>query len=841
MADSSEVTGEQTADVGAPARLSAHPRLIELVRIAEGLGRAPAEVVVIDGDRARVVASLGRHILQPRPLTAAEQQLRTSGAAHEIAAHAVSFAVRDDTHCLVACLSLAGDVAADAVDGLHAIARLVAELLSAGDDAGARGHGPGAGFAETIVDGLRDAIVVIDRDFVFRFANRAAGSILGRTPGELVGRSAIDRLHPDDVAVAFDALLRLTDGREVYRAVVRFRHGSGEYVRVEVTGNDLSDDPRVRGIVLSVRSGDRDLELAAELDRERSLLTAVLDQLHDGIVATDRFGAVTLVNQAARLVHGVSGAADALTLDALRLLGSDGEPLDGPAHPIARVCAGETIAAEPASVVREGQMRHVRVSGRPIVGAGGTALGGVVSYHDVTDAVHVERELRARTLHDQLTGLPNRRQLHERLAGLADDDPVGLVGVCFIDLDGFKLVNDTLGHRAGDVAVREASRRLLRRLRRGQFLARLGGDEFVAVIPGVNSVTEARAVAERLRRAMSAPIDIGTASVTLTASIGLACASVAALDEDALLRDADIALYAAKARGRNRVEVFDDQLAAATECAQRQHEMLRNALERDGLVMHFQPLVDCESGTVVAYEALARCRLSNGTLVPPSGFLDAAVSSGLVCELDRKAFDQSCAAAAVLQRVRPGASLVMCCNFSALSVAQAAFVDEVLGTITRHGLDPRSICVEITESTAFDAGNDAVDGLRQLRDRGVHLALDDFGTGYSSLAHLRDLPLATVKVDRSFVARLEDGRTERAIIEAIVRLAETLDLAVVAEGVETADQLARVRELGFRIVQGHYFSPARPLAEVIEQMTTVDGLARARLTEAPPWPLHRPG
>ena len=820
LADNCEVTGEQAAHVDAPPRLSAHPRLIELVRIAEALGRATAEIVTIDGDRAQVVASLGRHILQPRRLTSAERELGASTAAHQVFAHGVSFAVRDRHRRLVACLSFAGEVAADAVDGLHAIARLVAELLDAGE------YRPGAALAEALVDGVRDAIVVVDANFVFRFASRAVGSILGRTAVELVGSSALDLLHPDDVALAFDALLRLADGREVYRTVVRLRHGSGEYVRVEVTGNDLSDDPCIGGIVLCVRSGDRDLELADELDHERSLLAAVLDQLHDGIVATDRFGAVTLVNQAARKVHGLTSAADDLALDALRLLDADGNPLDGVDHPITRVCAGETIVAEPVSVVREGEVRHVRVSGRPIVGALGAALGGVVSYHDVTDAVQVERELRARTLHDQLTGLPNRRQLHERLVALAGDDPDGMVGVCFIDLDGFKLVNDTLGHRAGDEAVREAARRLSRRLRRGQFLARLGGDEFVAVVAGVRSPAEALAVAERLRRAMRAPIDIGTASVTLTASIGLAYSSVAALDEDALLRDADIALYAAKARGRNRVEMFDEQLAAATECSQRQHEMLRNALDRDGLVMHFQPLVDCDAGTIVGYEALARCRLPNGTLVPPSGFLDAAVSSGLVCELDRKAFDQSCAAAAVLQRVRPSPPFVMSCNFSALSVAQAAFVDEVLGTIGRHGLDPGSICVEITESTAFDAGNVAIDALRLLRDRGVHLALDDFGTGYSSLAHLRDLPLATVKVDRSFVARLEGGRTERAIIEAIVRLAETLDLAVVAEGVETADQLARVRELGFRIVQGHYFSPARPLAEVIDQMTSGELLPR---------------
>ena len=801
--------------LGSRSRLAAHPRLMELVRIAGTLAKAPAEVVVMHDNRASVVASLTRSILQPRPFTGVERELITAaGTSHVATPEGATFAVRDRSGALVGALTLTSEIAPGSVDALHGVARLISELVDE------QAQPSDVLSPDTILDGLRDAVLVIDSDFRVLFANRAVGNQFGRTPIELVGTSGIDLVHPDDLEVAFEALSRLAGGREVYRADLRIVHASGDIYRVEVTGNDYSHDPRIGGMVLSFRSDDRDHELAEELGHERGLLSALLDQLHDGIVATDRFGVPTLVNQAARLMHGVATDQPArdLTLESFLVLDADGTALHIDAHPVARVVRGERLIDEHMSVVSEGRVRHVRVSGQPVVGTSGAQLGAVVGYHDVTEMLVAERELCDRALHDQLTGLPNRRQLHDHLVWLSERQHDGLVGVCFIDLDGFKLVNDTFGHRSGDAVVRDTARRLLAELAGEHFLARLGGDEFIAVLSGLVHPAEASAVAERIRAVMRAPFVIGETQIALTTSVGLALSEVGVtgeIDEDTLLRQADIALYAAKARGRNRVELFDDHLAQAAEEEQRQHEMLRNALERGGLVMHFQPIIDSDNSDTVGFEALARCRLADGALVGPDSFLDAANSSGLVWELDRKAFELSCQAAATLRRVRPDRTLLMSCNFSALSIVQSAFVREITDTVARHGMSPSDFCIEITESTAFEAGDLAMTALRELHSLGFVLALDDFGTGYSSLAHLRDLPLATVKVDRSFVSRLERGTTERAITEAVVHLARTLDLSVVAEGVETIEQLRQVRELGFRFIQGFYYSPARPLSEVL--------------------------
>jgi diguanylate cyclase (GGDEF)-like protein/PAS domain S-box-containing protein len=803
------------SSLGSRSRLAAHPRLMELVRIAGTLAKAPAEIVVMHDNRASVVASLTRSILQPRPFTGAERDLMSAaGPSHVSTSEGATFAVRDRSGVLVAALTLTSEIAPGSVDALHGVARLISELVHE------QAQPSDVLAPETILDGLRDAVLVIGSDFRVLFANRAVGNQFGRTPIELVGTSGIDLLHPDDLDIAFEALSRLAGGREVYRTDLRIVHASGDIYRVEVTGNDYSHDPRIGGMVLSFRSDDRDHELAEELGHERGLLSAVLDQLHDGIVATDRFGTPTLVNQVARLMHGVAtdAAARDLTFESFAVLDADGAAVDVADHPVARVVRGERLVDEQMSVVSEGRVRHVRVSGQPVAGTGGAQIGAVVGYQDVTEMLVAERELRDRALHDQLTGLPNRRQLHDHLVGLAERQHDGLVAVCFIDLDGFKLVNDTFGHRAGDAVVRDAARRLLSELAGEHFLARLGGDEFIAVLSDLVFPAQASAVADRIRMVIRTPFTVGDTQVTLTASVGVALSEVGVtgeIDEDTLLRQADIALYAAKARGRNRVELFDAELALAADEEHRQHEMLRNALDRGGLVMHFQPIVDSDNGSTVGFEALARCRLVDGTLVGPDSFLDAANSSGLVWELDRKAFELSCQAAATLRRVNPDRALFMSCNFSALSIVQPAFLQEVMAAVERNGIAPQDFCIEITESTAFEAGEVAMSALRELHALGFVLALDDFGTGYSSLAHLRDLPLSTVKVDRSFVSRLERGTTERAITEAVVHLARTLNLSVVAEGVETIEQVRQVRELGFRFIQGFYYSPARPLSEAL--------------------------
>ena len=282
------------------------------------------------------------------------------------------------------------------------------------------------------------------------------------------------------------------------------------------------------------------------------------------------------------------------------------------------------------------------------------------------------------------------------------------------------------------------------------------------------------------------------------------------------IRDsADIALLAAKERGRNRTEVFDDELARTTRLEEQQRAILRHALANDRVMMHFQPLIGAHDGATFGYEALVRLRTESGEVLGPAAFLDAAETSGQMWELDTLAFDLSCKAAAALANAVPDAPPVIACNFSGISLAQSTLVDMVESTTAAYGVAPSQICIEVTESAAFDAGPAAVDLLRDLHDRGYQLALDDFGTGYSSLAHLRDLPIKSVKVDKSFIRELTNGGSERAIAEAVVTLAHDLGLSVVAEGVETPDQLELARELGFSLIQGWHYAPALPLSSIL--------------------------
>ncbi len=243
--------------------------------------------------------------------------------------------------------------------------------------------------------------------------------------------------------------------------------------------------------------------------------------------------------------------------------------------------------------------------------------------------------------------------------------------------------------------------------------------------------------------------------------------------------------------------------------------MLRHALDNDGIVMHFQPLVDSTSGKTIGFEALARCLDVEGTLHGPGAFLDSIAGSGLVWELDQHAFGLSCAAAAVIAAAVPGERPVMSCNFSPLSIIQPDFVPFVLRTTKEAGLEPEGVCIEITESAAFAGGASSLSAVQALNEAGFSLALDDFGTGYSSLSHLRDLPLTSVKVDKSFVDKLIEEGSERAIAQAVVGLAKDLGIGVVAEGVETESQLVAAREVGFSVIQGWHYAAAMPLDDLL--------------------------
>lgn len=814
----------ETLPVGAfpGSALSGDPTAIEVARIASRLTGSDAEVILFDGPRASVVASLGRSILQPRPYTAAEAAILSEsddlqvedGHGARATDVGASYPIVDSHGVAIGALTV-GPHALDheVLAGLARICSMVTPPVASDQP-----------IEIALLDSLRDAVIVVDANWNITHANRAVTIQLGRSPVDIVGTSAVDLVHPDDIEEALNAMARLANGDEVYRTIVRVQMGSGDFVRLEVTGRDLTDDPRVCGTVLSLRNGDHDLEIESVLARTEQVADAVVEQLHDGIIATDAVGSLIVVNSAARSIFGLDPDVPVaeIQIDDLVFRDTDSRPVVAVEHPIRRLLNGDVIFEEEAIVVARGTVRNLTVSGRPVLDKAGKAVGTAIGVHDVTTSKRAERDLLTRALHDQLTGLPNRRQLEEHLLTLRQrhrrrEDTPRLVAGCLVDIDNFKLINDTHGHRAGDMVLRAVADLLLLNRRDGELVARLGGDEFIVIFE-VENKAEAIEVAEAIRMALAGPLVTTEQELAISASVGLTIQPPADLRQDAFIRTADVALFAAKNNGRNRIEVFDNAMAQATHVAEAQRSMLRRALDEDGLVMQFQPLISATDHRLVGFESLARCRTADGSLVGPSRFVGAAAGSGLVWELDRQAFDLACDAASIIAKAGP--DLTVACNFSALSIQQADFLDEIVATMERRGVDPSSVCVEITESAAFEAGPEALAVLQQIADLGIKLALDDFGTGYSSLAHLRDLPLSIVKVDRSFINNLANASSDLSIVKAIVALAADLQLTVVAEGVETETQLTIAKDLGFDTIQGYYFSAALNLEEIVEMFST---------------------
>ncbi len=831
--------------------LSRHPALVEATRLAAAVTSRPAEIAVFQRSWAYIVAASSGHVLQPRRLTASEWDLLDDPPDDDTYAdeNTTSFPILDPGGEVVAALTIQSLAGSSHNGVLSSLARLVNGVIATQDcDRPIPAGGTRGVEVAAVPDALRDAVVVLDSALDVIWANDAVGSLFGRSRFDLIGRNAAELVHPEDLPVAVDAMARLTEGLRLYRVFVRVSHGDGDWSPVEITGTDQSANPRIGGIVISLRSAELDEEIQLEQAVTHHITEALVEQLHDGMVATDAVGSISIVNRSAYELFGIDPETPPgrLTWRDFPLLDFHGTPVGRENHPL-RVMFGVRFAGptEMSVLSPRGEHRYVTVAHRTVADEDGTVMGSFVTFHDVTEAREAQLELETQARHDHLTGLPNRRMLTERLERLAvttedreqeEEHPReprhggeapperetrygrdGYVAACFLDLDVFKLINDTHGHRTGDHLIRVAAQRLSRRLREGDLLVRHGGDEFVAVLHGLSSPREALEGADRLRRSLTEPFAIEGTSFDVTASAGVAVCSVRGCDPDDLLRQADIALYAAKARGRNQTVLFDDELEVLTEVAERQRRMLRHALDHDGIVMHFQPLVDSQTGRPVAFEALARCLDPEGVLHGPGSFLDSISSSGMIWELDQRAFQLSCEAAALLQRIIPADTPVIGCNFSPLSIVQPGFTAFIERTVARAGVEPANICVEITETAAFAGGRQSLEAVTTLHRAGFKIALDDFGTGYSSLSHLRDLPLDSVKMDRSFVARFTEDGPERAIAEAVVGLAGDLGLGVVAEGVETHEQLVVARGLGFRTIQGWHYDRAMPLDELLHR------------------------
>jgi diguanylate cyclase (GGDEF)-like protein len=439
----------------------------------------------------------------------------------------------------------------------------------------------------------------------------------------------------------------------------------------------------------------------------------------------------------------------------------------------------------------------------------------ITHIEDVTEQRRAAEQLRYAARHDELTGLPNRSYLmhllHDRLATSKLDDVV----VLFVDLDQFKVINDSLGHEVGDELIQVVSERLRSALRDDDVLARFGGDEFIVVLSG-----EPLDVAERLRRSVHEPVTIGDHELFVTASIGYSRNHEPGMTPNDLLRDADAAMYRAKARGRDCVEAFEAGGHEHGVQALRTAGELRRGIERGEIVPYFQPIVDLGSGRVLGYEVLARWLHPDRGLLPPAEFLPLAEETGLLIDLGARMLRDSLAQ---LARWRlAGHDFARCSlsvNVGTRQLVDPGFYDTVTSALAETGIDADSLTLEITETALLADVKSATVALRELRSLGLHLSVDDFGTGYSSLTYLKRFPVESIKIDRSFVSGLGIEAEDTTIVEAVIRLGQALGLNVVAEGIESPLQLGRLRELGCDRGQGYLFGRPRP-ANLIERERT---------------------
>ena len=549
----------------------------------------------------------------------------------------------------------------------------------------------------------------------------------------------------------------------------------------------------------------QNVSLYEERRKQQEQLSAITANLGEGVVAFDAGGRLSFINPAARQL---------LDLGAQVQVGPIAPAtLSDVVEPALRVIAsGVAIESERAAFMRsDGSMLPVEFTCTPIRTDAGVE-GAVVTFRDISERLAFEEQLEFHAFRDVLTGLPNRRVFLDRLEhALYRSSRSGeTLAVFFIDVDRFKVVNDSLGHQAGDQLLIAIANRLQSLTRPEDTLARFGGDEFTLLIEGVPTVATAEAVAKRMLEVVHVPVDLEEGrSVVSTISVGIALANGSSSPDD-VLHNADVAMYRAKRRRAGQYALFDAEEMEERSADQVDLEAaLRRAVAERSLSVFYQPLFAAATGEVVGAEALVRWRHPERGLLGPSQFIGLAEETGLVLELGEFVLDTACRMARYWQDKQTG-PFTISVNLSAQQFQDRALVTKVRKALEDAGVEPGHLCLEITESLALQDIDRSISTLAELKALGVRMAIDDFGTGYSSLTYLKRFPVDVVKLDQSFVQDLAVSSVDAAIVLAVVDLARNLGLVAVAEGVETPDQMARLAEIGCPVLQGYLL--ARPMS-----------------------------
>ena len=638
---------------------------------------------------------------------------------------------------------------------------------------------------------------------------------------DVTGTEIVDRLHAASPAIPIVILCTAQDEAVAEAAL---QHGAQDFLLKERLDDYLL--PKTLSAVI-----DR-ADVADALFNERERAQITLNSIGDAVICTDVAGNVSYLNVVAERLTGWP-SAEAL-----------GQPFEGVLrivdtatgatvrNPMTAAALHDTTVGLPSTCIlvrRDGVELPIEDSSAPIHDRGGAIVGAVMVFHDVSTTRSLTNRLAYFAHHDSLTNLPNRVLLNDLLTKTlrAAKRHNAVLAVLYLDLDRFKHINDSLGHAVGDRLLQAVARRLIACVRASDTVCRLGGDEFVIILSEVAHAEDAAVCAEKILESLRIPLVIEGQELHISSSIGIAVFPSDGLEVEGLLKNADSAMYEAKGLGRDNYQFYRRELNSGASERQLLETGLRYAIERNEFELNYQPIMKLATGVCSGVEALLRWRHATRGRLPPSEFIGIAEDSRLIVPIGRWVLREACRHAKAWQQAR-AAEFRLCVNVSAVELRSKEFVAGVAAILAETGFNPKSLELELTETFLMQESKSTDIVLQALKRLGVTLALDDFGTGYSSLSYMRRFPVDTLKVDRSFVRDLITDAADAGVVGAVIQMGKSLQMRVVAEGVETEEQLLCLREMGCTEAQGYHFS--RP----INAAAVSDWMRRPERAMAPP-------
>jgi diguanylate cyclase (GGDEF)-like protein/PAS domain S-box-containing protein len=693
---------------------------------------------------------------------------------------------------------------------------------------------------ETALASVADAVIAVDSSGRVTYLNPAAELVTAWSAGDAVGlplQRCFKIVHDDSGAAlesVYDAVRRSGEKIE-YTDRVALVNRRGILIPIECTASPIHDNRNdfIGAVVVfrdvgGRRAAERALQSSEEsraenadaLFEEKERAQVTLNSIGDAVVSTNFWGRVTYLNIVAERMTGWSQAqASGRAIDdVFRLIDvTSRSPIPTPTARAIIENRTVGLGADCMLVRGDGAELAVETSAAPIHDRLGGVIGAVMVAHDVTVARELSHKLARLALHDSLTDVPNRTLLSDRLdqALMRADRTGSSVAVIFIDLDRFKHINDSLGHAVGDELLRSVARRLLSCVRSSDTVSRQGGDEFLVLLSDIVQAHDAALCAEKIIAALDAPHRIAEHDLRITASIGIATYPGDAADAEKLLRNADFAMYQAKYTGRNNYQFFKPEMNANAIERQSVETDLRQAVARREFELNYQPKVSLETGAVVGVEALIRWYRPQYGVMLPARFIPIAEESGLILPIGRWVLETACRQARHWhdEGLLP---ISVAVNVSAVELRAKDFLTNVRQTLEQYRLEPRFLELELTETFMMQDWKTTAEILRALKALGVKIALDDFGTGYSSLSYMKRFPIDALKIDQSFIRDMTTDSDDASIVSAVIEMGRSLNMRVIAEGIQTRDQLKFLRDRRCPEGQGFYFGSPASAGELTE-------------------------